>query len=293
MRNCVILLLFVLGIFEGFAQDTIYMKSNEVVVAKILEISKNDVKYKKYSNIEGPDYTTLKVQIHRIIFLNGNVEYYQDNTSPKKKTKKNRMYPAQLIVHAGSSISTLSGDVENAKFKASFTGGIGFEIPIDTMKNNFIEFTSLYEVKGAKYSDSAFVYNDKYKATDVNQSNEYFTIAMAYKRYIDKKNRFYAKLGVYAGFLTVVSISGNLYDPTNDSSEKFDTERTSSYTNFDLGGTVGVGISLPMGKGKHLSYFISEIRYNHGFSSIYDDQSGNYKEFNSNFLVLVGIKFLL
>ena len=67
----------VLITLQSNAQDTICLKSNSpAIIAKILEINSNNLKYKKYSNIEGPTYTIEKNEIEKVIYKNGEIEKY-------------------------------------------------------------------------------------------------------------------------------------------------------------------------------------------------------------------------
>ena len=74
------------------AQDKIYLKSGENIEAKILEINLNDVKYKRYTNQEGPLYTIVKSDIHMVIYENGESEIFNknsnNNSSTTNETKK-------------------------------------------------------------------------------------------------------------------------------------------------------------------------------------------------------------
>lgn len=59
------------------AQDTIYFDSGApVVIAKILEVNPTNLKYKKYSNTEGPTYTVERGEIEKVVYANGEIERY-------------------------------------------------------------------------------------------------------------------------------------------------------------------------------------------------------------------------
>ena len=45
------------------AQDVIVKKDGSTVVSKVLEVNQDDIKYKKYSNLDGPTYTIYKKEI--------------------------------------------------------------------------------------------------------------------------------------------------------------------------------------------------------------------------------------
>jgi len=295
MKRLIILIpFFLVFISSGFSQDTIFMHNDDIVVSKVIEVSSDQIKYKKFDNPDGPVYYKNQNEIARIVYANGYQENFSTGKSEFKNVKRKRKYPAHMMIHMGSSIATLSGDIQNNKHRANFAGGLGFEIPIDTIRLNFVDISIFYEVKGTKFEDNSIKYwNEDYEVLDAYQNNEYITLLFAYKRYITKNKKIYAKLGVFGGYLASATIYGNLYDPVSGQKQSFDDDEKGKYLDLDIGGSIGAGLSLPLGRGDYLSYFISEVRYNHSFSSIYDDEADSYKEFNSSFLLLVGIKFML
>lgn len=61
------------------AQDVITMDDGTTIVAKVLDISSTEVKYKKYSNPNGPTYTIGIGKINSITFENGEKEVFSKN----------------------------------------------------------------------------------------------------------------------------------------------------------------------------------------------------------------------
>ncbi len=57
--------------FYTQAQDTIFLKTNEKVVAIISEINNLEIRYKEFSNPSGPEYVINKSTVDLIIFQNG------------------------------------------------------------------------------------------------------------------------------------------------------------------------------------------------------------------------------
>ncbi len=57
-----------------YSQDKIYFKDGTEVLTKIIEINTTEIKYKKFSNIEGPLYTISKSNVLMIIYKNGDTE---------------------------------------------------------------------------------------------------------------------------------------------------------------------------------------------------------------------------
>ena len=60
----------------GFGQDNIILFDGEEIVAKIIEININDIKYKKISNLDGPLYTLDKNEVFMIKYANGEKEVF-------------------------------------------------------------------------------------------------------------------------------------------------------------------------------------------------------------------------
>jgi hypothetical protein len=63
--------IFVILLFASsfaFSQDEIIFNSGERVNAKVMEISKNQVKYKKFSNLDGPLVIVNKKDVKKIIY---------------------------------------------------------------------------------------------------------------------------------------------------------------------------------------------------------------------------------
>ncbi len=91
-RREITTLLFIVVIFlslNATAQDTIYLKSKEpVIIVKIIEVNPSNLKYKKYSNIDGPTYTIEKDKIAKVIYKNGEVERYTSESINNKRIER-------------------------------------------------------------------------------------------------------------------------------------------------------------------------------------------------------------
>ncbi len=72
-----------------FAQDVIVMKDGSTILSKVVEIGTTEVKYKKYSNLEGPNYAILKSDIMVINYENGQKDTFNDATSAPATTNAN------------------------------------------------------------------------------------------------------------------------------------------------------------------------------------------------------------
>lgn len=64
-----------------FAQDVIVKKDGSTILSKVLEISTSEIKYKKFSNINGPTYSISPLEVLTINYENGEKEDYTRNDS--------------------------------------------------------------------------------------------------------------------------------------------------------------------------------------------------------------------
>ena len=60
------------------AQDVIVKKDGSTILSKVLEVNTADVKYKKFSNPEGPTYTISKSEIMAINYENGEKDSFDE-----------------------------------------------------------------------------------------------------------------------------------------------------------------------------------------------------------------------
>lgn len=74
--NKILLILFSFVCSNGFAQDVIVKKDGSTILSKVLEVNTSEIKYKKYSNLDGPTYTILKTELLSINYKNGESEKF-------------------------------------------------------------------------------------------------------------------------------------------------------------------------------------------------------------------------
>jgi hypothetical protein len=66
----------------GFSQDVIFLKNGDEIKSKVLEVTTDEVKYKKWENIDGPSYSSLKSDVFMIKYLNGTKDVFTSNSLP-------------------------------------------------------------------------------------------------------------------------------------------------------------------------------------------------------------------
>ena len=64
------------------AQDVIVKKDGTTILSKVLEVNTADIKYKKFSNQNGPTYSISKVEIMSINYENGDKDAFDNTTIP-------------------------------------------------------------------------------------------------------------------------------------------------------------------------------------------------------------------
>jgi hypothetical protein len=78
MKRALFLVVLSLCALAAFCQDLIVMRNADEIEAIIQDIGINEVKYKRYSNPDGPIYTVLKSDIFMIRYANGEEESFSD-----------------------------------------------------------------------------------------------------------------------------------------------------------------------------------------------------------------------
>lgn len=78
-----------------YAQDTITLRTGEQVSAKVLEIAKEELKYRKAANPDGPIYTAPVRDVLLINYANGTKDVFDaGRTAPAEVNPRDRMNPS-------------------------------------------------------------------------------------------------------------------------------------------------------------------------------------------------------
>lgn len=81
MKTILFVLFILVGTSKIYSQDTIHFLDNTIKIVKVTEINVDDIKYKRFDNLDGPVYVANKSEIERIIFSNGLVEKFKSSES--------------------------------------------------------------------------------------------------------------------------------------------------------------------------------------------------------------------
>ena len=78
------------------AQDVIVMRDSRRISAIVTEVNVNDIKYKLFSNQDGPTYTLLKNDIASIRYQNGDEDTFARVSSPSRTNASDVIYQSPL-----------------------------------------------------------------------------------------------------------------------------------------------------------------------------------------------------
>lgn len=87
-----------------WAQDIIVTTDAKKIEAKITEVSKSEIRYKEFDNLEGPVFVIETKEINSIIYSNGKVVLYSDNHSQESVVQEhteNEVTKQTVIVDFG------------------------------------------------------------------------------------------------------------------------------------------------------------------------------------------------
>ncbi len=76
MRNILLLIVALIAFGSAKAQDLIHKSDNTTLQVKVTEISPDEVRYKRFSNLDGPTYILPTKQILFIEYQNGEREFF-------------------------------------------------------------------------------------------------------------------------------------------------------------------------------------------------------------------------
>lgn len=84
MRKFILTAFYLLSINSLMAQDIIILKNGDEIKSKVTKVGKMEIDYKKWSNLNGPDYTIEKSDVFLIKYQNGEKDIISDNNQKNK-----------------------------------------------------------------------------------------------------------------------------------------------------------------------------------------------------------------
>jgi len=108
-----VLVAFTLSNVFVFAQDIIVTKDSKRIDATVLEVNVDNIKYKDWSNQNGPTYTILKSEIASIIYQNGKVETFS-NSPQQQRESDSQLWQGQSGQSKPLTLSTFNAMSDDA-----------------------------------------------------------------------------------------------------------------------------------------------------------------------------------
>ncbi|MCA0429398.1 MAG: hypothetical protein LCH32_02730 [Bacteroidetes bacterium] len=118
-----------------FAQDTLILNNSTNVIAKVLEINPDQIKYKRFDNIDGPLYILNKSSVKFIIYSNGLKEQIEPSSTQQVSTiqtqtttnSNNEVKPqsTNATEEYGTELTERRGRIDARKYYTHDGGAIG------------------------------------------------------------------------------------------------------------------------------------------------------------------------
>lgn len=222
-------LLLIVSFSRLFSQDTIVKLNGQIILAKVLEVSPAEIKYKRFDYLNGPDFNELKSNIEYISYKNGVKE--------KLNSKKEYEHNKQEENYANPSSPKI--EITVTKHRLSFSVNLipilinDASIYIDYCHN---ERHSIGISLGAIYPNSAFQFKNN---QHINQSDTPGAVyngyigRLNYKLYYSKKRKQYVEAEFLYKYLTYSNITFINHDD-NYGEYKFTRSETTNVYNFNI-----------------------------------------------------------
>ena len=113
------------GAMKCAAQDVIVKKDGSTIVSKVLEITSTEVKYKKFTNLQGPTYTVAKTELQAINYENGEKETFTStaSTDPLVIQSQQSVSDMALLQMAGDPELNLQQKIKRLRKAGWIVGG--------------------------------------------------------------------------------------------------------------------------------------------------------------------------
>lgn len=129
MKSKFFLLMVMISSFiqiKGIAQDIIFFKNGNELKTKVTEVTNEEVKYKKYTNLNGPNYSSPANEISMIKYENGETVTMKENLSinPSNPSSNNGIADLHAITstNADSSKGYSDGFKNYKNYREAGTG---------------------------------------------------------------------------------------------------------------------------------------------------------------------------
>lgn len=130
--ECMVLFLMMFPANNMHAQDIIILKNGDEIKSKIQEVSIDQVKYKKWENLDGPNYASLKSEIFMIKYQNGTKDVFNIQTT----TNSENSAASKDEIKKNEAVKKLEVYIKN-KIKGPVISFTGFKKTNGKLQDNF------------------------------------------------------------------------------------------------------------------------------------------------------------
>ena len=160
------------------AQDVIVKKDGTTILSKVLEVNTNEIKYKKFSNQQGPLYIIEKAEVMAINYESGDKDVFTDAVKPASSEE----VTSSLGVNPNLAEYNLELVREYNNKKAEYVGSKGdkscggYQIVLRMEEGSILETPELRTDFYTEYGKQLIVslYNKSNKTIHIDLSNCYF-----------------------------------------------------------------------------------------------------------------------
>lgn len=152
-------MVFIALALNVYAQDIIVTTDTQKIEAKILEVSKSEIRYKEKDNLDGPTFVLSTNEISSIMYSNGKVVLYNQTTSTTPKQEKTPTEQQPNISENTVDILLLSGDIITAQ--------------ITELKSNYVAYImegKSYTLPSSQIEKVTFLQNGQVKVYNEKQA---------------------------------------------------------------------------------------------------------------------------
>lgn len=190
------LMIFVFALisFMANAQDVIVKKDGSTILSKVLEVNPSDIKYKKFSNQNGPTYTIDKSEVMSINYENGEKDVFtlSDNTSQTNSNTISQYVPSKPSFENDELIRKYSTIYQpKKKSKGNSTAKVCFAFM--NVKKSSILSNDEIEVSFVPRTYASYTCNCDFTIMIKNKTNHviYVDLGNTFAIELDGRNRVY------------------------------------------------------------------------------------------------------
>lgn len=157
MKKILLIVCAIIASASLFAQDIILTTDAKKIEAKILEVSKTEIKYKELDNLDGPTFVLETTEIHSIIYSNGKVVLYNQGIQQTSTAQNTTAQEDTIVPQVQTAATTTSNVAEANNYNAEIVLMSG-----QIIKAKLMELADNYV---------AYTYNGKYFTMPAEQVN--------------------------------------------------------------------------------------------------------------------------